>query len=151
MHDHGATLHYHGDFDGRGLRIAGVLRRRVPWLPWRYTAANYRAAVPNLRCHRSSAPRRRPPGSPHSLWPSPNWVFVSRRRGSWSCCCPISREDLDRPAEQGQLRVNRSGFGGDIGRGGDGVLPVQREVVGVRDRGVPPPGCGVLSAGGPGP
>lgn len=32
----------------RRLRIAGGLRRRVPWLPWRYTAADYRAAV--LRC-----------------------------------------------------------------------------------------------------
>ncbi|PSK69017.1 TIGR02679 family protein [Streptomyces sp. CS149] len=48
LHDHGATLYYHGDFDWGGLRIAGVLRRRVPWLPWRYTAADYRAAV--LRC-----------------------------------------------------------------------------------------------------
>ncbi len=48
LHDHGATLYYHGDFDWGGLRIAGVLRRRVPWLPWRYTAADYRAAV--FRC-----------------------------------------------------------------------------------------------------
>ncbi|MEV0847193.1 TIGR02679 family protein [Streptomyces sp. NPDC049954] len=45
LHDHGATLLYHGDFDWGGLRIAGALRRRVPWLPWRYTAADYRAAV----------------------------------------------------------------------------------------------------------
>ncbi|MEU7079795.1 MULTISPECIES: TIGR02679 family protein [Streptomyces] len=48
LHDHGATLYYHGDFDWGGLRIAGVLRRRVPWLPWRYMAADYRAAV--FRC-----------------------------------------------------------------------------------------------------
>ncbi|WP_327373790.1 TIGR02679 family protein [Streptomyces sp. NBC_01216] len=45
LHEHGATLHYHGDFDWGGLRIAGVLHRRVPWRPWRYTAADYRAAA----------------------------------------------------------------------------------------------------------
>ncbi|MFF8292844.1 TIGR02679 family protein [Streptomyces sp. NPDC016309] len=45
LHEHGATLRYHGDFDWGGLRIAGVLHRRVPWRPWRYTAADYRAAV----------------------------------------------------------------------------------------------------------
>ncbi|MCL3997351.1 DUF2399 domain-containing protein [Streptomyces lavenduligriseus] len=28
-----------------GLRIASALLRRVPWRPWRYTAADYRAAV----------------------------------------------------------------------------------------------------------
>ncbi|MFD5552733.1 TIGR02679 family protein [Streptomyces sp. NPDC127068] len=43
--DGGTTLLYHGDFDWGGLRIASVLRRRVPWRPWRYTAADYRAAV----------------------------------------------------------------------------------------------------------
>ncbi|WP_405998007.1 TIGR02679 family protein [Streptomyces sp. NBC_00829] len=41
----GAGLLYHGDFDWGGVRIATVLRRSVPWLPWRYTAAHYRAAV----------------------------------------------------------------------------------------------------------
>jgi len=41
----GATLHYHGDFDWGGLRIAASLLRRVPWRPWRYTAADYRAAA----------------------------------------------------------------------------------------------------------
>ncbi|MER7107451.1 DUF2399 domain-containing protein [Streptomyces sp. NPDC000229] len=45
LHEHGATLHFHGDFDWGGLRIAGVLHRHVPWRPWRYTAADYRAAV----------------------------------------------------------------------------------------------------------
>ncbi|MFF7778937.1 TIGR02679 family protein [Streptomyces tanashiensis] len=45
LHHHGAALYYHGDFDWGGLRIAGVLHRRVPWRPWRYTAADYRAAV----------------------------------------------------------------------------------------------------------
>ncbi|WTK92773.1 TIGR02679 family protein [Streptomyces sp. NBC_01508] len=41
----GADLLYHGDFDWGGVRIATALRRSVPWRPWRYTAAHYRAAV----------------------------------------------------------------------------------------------------------
>ncbi|WP_127355861.1 TIGR02679 family protein [Actinacidiphila soli] len=46
LHHQGATLHYHGDFDWGGLRIASSLLRRVPWHPWRFTAADYRAAAP---------------------------------------------------------------------------------------------------------
>ncbi|MFV0136142.1 TIGR02679 family protein [Streptomyces sp. HMX87] len=45
LHAHGTTLRYHGDFDWGGLRIASALLRRVPWHPWRYTAADYRTAV----------------------------------------------------------------------------------------------------------
>lgn len=45
MCDQGASLHYHGDFDWGGLRIASTLLRSVPWSPWRFTAAHYRAAV----------------------------------------------------------------------------------------------------------
>ncbi|MFD9319135.1 TIGR02679 family protein [Streptomyces sp. NPDC060053] len=45
LSDHGAELLYHGDFDWGGARIAAALRRGVPWRPWRYTAADYRAAV----------------------------------------------------------------------------------------------------------
>lgn len=45
LHGNGSDLHYHGDFDWGGLRIAGTLLRRVPWHPWRYTAADYRAAL----------------------------------------------------------------------------------------------------------
>ncbi|WP_343999160.1 MULTISPECIES: TIGR02679 family protein [Streptomyces] len=45
LHTHGATLLYHGDFDWGGLRIATTLLHRVPWRPWRYTAADYRAAA----------------------------------------------------------------------------------------------------------
>ncbi|WP_345943377.1 TIGR02679 family protein [Streptomyces sp. SID8352] len=41
----GARLLYHGDFDWGGVRIATTLARSVPWRPWRYTAADYRAAV----------------------------------------------------------------------------------------------------------
>ncbi|WP_175410407.1 TIGR02679 family protein [Streptomyces sp. TRM64462] len=49
LHGNGATLLYHGDFDWGGLRIASALLRRVPWRPWRYTAADYRAAVAATR------------------------------------------------------------------------------------------------------
>jgi uncharacterized protein (TIGR02679 family) len=45
LHARGTTLRYHGDFDWGGLRIASALLRRVPWHPWRYTAADYRTAV----------------------------------------------------------------------------------------------------------
>ncbi|MEV4923226.1 TIGR02679 family protein [Streptomyces roseoverticillatus] len=51
LHEGGARLLYHGDFDWGGLRIATVLLRGVPWHPWRYTAADYRAvaaATPSL-------------------------------------------------------------------------------------------------------
>ncbi|MEU2687734.1 TIGR02679 family protein [Streptomyces hygroscopicus] len=45
LHSHRATLLYRGDFDWGGIRIAAALLRRVPWDPWRYTTADYRAAV----------------------------------------------------------------------------------------------------------
>ncbi|GAA2622754.1 hypothetical protein GCM10010425_17100 [Streptomyces spororaveus] len=45
LHALGAAFRYHGDFDWGGLRIAMTLRAHVPWEPWRYTAADYRAAV----------------------------------------------------------------------------------------------------------
>lgn len=41
----GAVPRYHGDFDWGGLRIANALLRRLRWRPWRYTAADYRAAA----------------------------------------------------------------------------------------------------------
>lgn len=43
--DQGATLRYHGDFDGEGIRIAAYLLDKTPARPWRMTAADYRAAV----------------------------------------------------------------------------------------------------------
>jgi uncharacterized protein (TIGR02679 family) len=45
LHSRGSRLRYHGDFDWGGLRIAGALLRRVAWRPWRYMAADYRAAA----------------------------------------------------------------------------------------------------------
>ena len=41
----GAECRYHGDFDWAGLRIAAVVRSRIPWSPWRFTAADYLAAT----------------------------------------------------------------------------------------------------------
>lgn len=41
----GAECRYHGDFDWSGLRIAHALHQRIPWTPWRYTAADYVAVV----------------------------------------------------------------------------------------------------------
>ncbi len=41
----GAEFSYHGDFDWGGIRIAGAVRRRVNWRPWRYDHVAYEAAV----------------------------------------------------------------------------------------------------------
>ncbi|MFD6156714.1 TIGR02679 family protein [Nocardia sp. NPDC060256] len=41
----GAELHYHGDFDGEGLRIAANIVARVGAIPWRMSSADYLAAV----------------------------------------------------------------------------------------------------------
>jgi uncharacterized protein (TIGR02679 family) len=41
----GASFAYHGDFDWAGLRLAGGLRDRVDWRPWRYDAEAYTATV----------------------------------------------------------------------------------------------------------
>jgi uncharacterized protein (TIGR02679 family) len=41
----GARLHYHGDFDGDGLRIAAYVLAKTAAVPWRMSAADYRAAV----------------------------------------------------------------------------------------------------------
>ena len=41
----GAEFGYHGDFDWGGVRIAGLVRQRVSWQPWRYDHQAYEAAV----------------------------------------------------------------------------------------------------------
>ncbi|MGX7670259.1 TIGR02679 family protein [Plantactinospora sp. DSM 117369] len=41
----GCELRYHGDFDWGGVRIANLLRARVPWQPWRYDTSAYLGAV----------------------------------------------------------------------------------------------------------
>ncbi|GAB7188204.1 hypothetical protein ATKI12_8035 [Kitasatospora sp. Ki12] len=43
--DAGWNLHYHGDFDWGGIRIATRLLAHLPWTPWRYATADYRAAI----------------------------------------------------------------------------------------------------------
>jgi uncharacterized protein (TIGR02679 family) len=43
----GATLRYHGDFDGEGLRIAAYVMERTGALPWRMSTADYLDAVPD--------------------------------------------------------------------------------------------------------
>lgn len=45
----GAQVRYHGDFDWAGLRIARSLGAHVTWEPWRFGAADYRAAVAHGR------------------------------------------------------------------------------------------------------
>jgi uncharacterized protein (TIGR02679 family) len=41
----GATIHYHGDFDWDGVRIATLLRERFGVRAWRFDAASYRAGL----------------------------------------------------------------------------------------------------------
>lgn len=41
----GATLHYHGDFDWPGLCIGNQMIREHDARPWRFSTADYRAAV----------------------------------------------------------------------------------------------------------
>ncbi|MGA6165296.1 TIGR02679 family protein [Amycolatopsis magusensis] len=41
----GANLHYHGDFDGEGLRIAANVIARTGARPWRMTSEDYLAAA----------------------------------------------------------------------------------------------------------
>lgn len=45
---HGSSLHYHGDFDGEGIRIAAHVLDRTGAEPWRMTAEDYRAAGSRL-------------------------------------------------------------------------------------------------------
>jgi uncharacterized protein (TIGR02679 family) len=45
LRDTGAQLHYHGDFDGEGIRIAAYVLAKTGGQPWRMTAADYLAAV----------------------------------------------------------------------------------------------------------
>jgi len=45
----GLRLHYHGDLDGEGLRIAAHVMAGTRALPWRMSAADYAAAVGDAR------------------------------------------------------------------------------------------------------
>jgi uncharacterized protein (TIGR02679 family) len=44
LHQLGAPLSYHGDFDWRGIEICGWLQQHVGVVPWRMTEQDYRAA-----------------------------------------------------------------------------------------------------------
>ncbi len=45
--EQGAEIAYHGDFDGAGLAIANSIARRFSsFQPWRFSASDYRAALP---------------------------------------------------------------------------------------------------------
>ena len=48
MVDSGSELRFHGDFDTGGVAIARTLARHVPWLPWRFTGADYLDAIATL-------------------------------------------------------------------------------------------------------
>lgn len=41
----GSTLHYHGDFDGEGLRIAAHVMARTGAVPWRMSTGDYLTAL----------------------------------------------------------------------------------------------------------
>jgi uncharacterized protein (TIGR02679 family) len=43
--DNGATLHYHGDFDGEGIRIAAYVMAKTRAVPWHMSARDYRTAA----------------------------------------------------------------------------------------------------------
>jgi uncharacterized protein (TIGR02679 family) len=57
LRESGAALHYHGDLDGEGLRIAAYTLARCGALPWRMSYADYVAALPD-----EQAVVRLPPG-----------------------------------------------------------------------------------------
>lgn len=46
--DDGASLRYHGDFDGEGIRIAAHVLAKTGAAPWRMAIDDYRAAVPRV-------------------------------------------------------------------------------------------------------
>jgi uncharacterized protein (TIGR02679 family) len=45
LHDAGAQLTYHGDFDWPGIRIAAGVLGRFRARPWRFRAADYLTAI----------------------------------------------------------------------------------------------------------
>ncbi|MFG2910226.1 TIGR02679 family protein [Kitasatospora sp. NPDC048286] len=45
----GASLHYHGDFDGEGIRIAAHVMAKTGAVPWRMTTGDYRSAAALVR------------------------------------------------------------------------------------------------------
>ncbi|MFY1668617.1 TIGR02679 family protein [Plantactinospora sp. WMMB334] len=72
--EQGCELHYHGDFDWGGVRIANLLRSRVPWRPWRYDTAGYLDAAP------AAAPDSLPGIPVEASW-DPELTAAMRQRG----------------------------------------------------------------------
>jgi uncharacterized protein (TIGR02679 family) len=72
----GATVRYHGDFDWGGVAIARTLASHVDWLPWRYDADAYLAA---LRRRGDSLPALS--GAPQATPWDPRLGGVMRERG----------------------------------------------------------------------
>jgi uncharacterized protein (TIGR02679 family) len=56
VHDAGARLAYHGDFDWPGVRIAAAITSRFRAIPWRFRAADYLAAVNGVDGSRGRLP-----------------------------------------------------------------------------------------------
>ncbi|UKA60549.1 TIGR02679 family protein [Arthrobacter sp. FW306-2-2C-D06B] len=71
----GAECRYHGDFDWAGLRIARSLSAHVKWMPWRYKATDYRAAL------RDGKPSLRLAGSPAGSPWDPNLAVAMAECG----------------------------------------------------------------------
>lgn len=71
----GAQCRYHGDFDWAGLRIAEVVRSRVSWVPWRFTASDY------LDAARWEASSLRLVGSPAAAPWDPELVLAMLTQG----------------------------------------------------------------------
>ncbi|MFF8563466.1 TIGR02679 family protein [Streptomyces albidoflavus] len=80
LHGNGSALHYHGDFDWGGFRIAGALLRRVPWRPWRYTAADFRRA---LAASDPQLPPRPLTGVPTATPWDPDLAEALAEAGTW--------------------------------------------------------------------
>ena len=73
----GAEFSYHGDFDWGGIRIAGAVRHRVNWRPWRYDHVAYEAAVSAAH---ALAPLARLVGDPAATPWQPELAAVMRHR-----------------------------------------------------------------------
>ncbi|WP_327006845.1 TIGR02679 family protein [Dactylosporangium sp. NBC_01737] len=75
----GVRLRYHGDFDWPGVAIAGRLMRRTGAGPWRFTAADYEAAV--LATRDPDTPPHQLSGAPVATAWDPDLATAMLREG----------------------------------------------------------------------
>jgi uncharacterized protein (TIGR02679 family) len=75
----GVRLRYHGDFDWPGVAIAGRLMRRTGAAPWRFTAADYEAAV--LATRDPDTPPHQLTGAPVATAWDPDLAAAMLREG----------------------------------------------------------------------